>query len=145
MPSSGAPFRPPFQPPARLPLQPPHRPPVQPPHRPPHRIVYNPDGSDAEGERVELRNGGDTAADLTGWTLEDAASYRYPFPAFTLAAGATVTVWVKAGADTASDLYSGRESAVWNNDGDTATVRDGVGNVVDSCSYAGGGVEAGCE
>ena len=109
------------------------------------RIVYDPTGSDAEGERVELRNGGDTAADLTGWTLEDAASYRYSFPPFTLAAGATVTVWVKAGADTASDLYSGRGSAVWNNDGDTATVRDGGGAVVDTCSYVGGGVEAGCE
>ena len=56
-----------------------------------------------------------------------------------------MTVWVKAGADTASDLYSGRGSAVWNNDGDTATVRDGGGAVVDTCSYVGGGVEAGCE
>jgi len=109
------------------------------------RIVYNPDGDDVAGERVEIRNVGGSAAALSGWTLEDAASYRYTFPAFTLAAGATVTVWVKAGTDTGSELFSGRGSAVWNNEGDTAVVRDGFATVVDTCSYAGGGVEATCD
>jgi len=56
-----------------------------------------------------------------------------------------VTVWVKAGTDTGTELFSGRGSAVWNNEGDTGVVEDRVGNVVDSCSYVGGGVEAGCE
>ena len=60
-------------------------------------------------------------------------------------AGATVTVWVKAGTDTGSELFSGRGSAVWNNDGDTAVVKDNGGSVVDNCSYTGGGVEAACE
>lgn len=110
------------------------------------RIVHNPDGDDVQGERVELRNVGEGAAAMAGWTLADAASYVYAFPAgFVFPAGATVTVWVKAGTDTATELYSGRGSAVWNNEGDVATVRDGGGNVVDVCSYVGGGVEVGCE
>ena len=109
------------------------------------RIVYNPDGDDVAGERVEMRNVGGTTAEMSGWTLEDAASYRYTFPAFSLAAGATVTVWVKVGMDTVSELFSGRGSAVWNNEGDTAVVKDNGGGVVDSCSYTGGGVEAACE
>ena len=92
------------------------------------------------------RSGGHmAAAELSGWTLEDAASYKYTFPTFTLSAGATVTVWVKAGTDTGSELFSGRGSAVWNNDGDTAVVKDNGGSVVDTCSYTGGGVEAACE
>ena len=60
-------------------------------------------------------------------------------------AGETVTVWVKVGTDTASDLYSGRGSAVWNNDGDTATLTDAGGAVVDMCAYVGGAEEKGCE
>lgn len=49
------------------------------------------------------------------------------------------------GPDAASDLFLGRSQAVWNNDGDVGTVRDSMRGVVDTCSYAGGGVEAGCE
>ena len=109
------------------------------------RIVYDPAGSDVDGERVEIRNVGEIAAELSGWTLADAASYRYTFPAFTLAAGATVTVWVKAGTDTASDLYSGRGAAVWNNNGDSATLADADGARVDVCAYAGGAEEMECE
>ena len=109
------------------------------------RIVYDPAGSDVDGERVEIRNVGEIAAELSGWTLVDAASYRYTFPAFTLAAGATVTVWVKAGTDTASDLYSGRGAAVWNNNGDSATLADADGARVDVCAYAGGAEEMECE
>jgi phosphatidylserine/phosphatidylglycerophosphate/cardiolipin synthase-like enzyme len=51
------------------------------------RIVYNPAGDDVAGERVEVRNFGGTVVELSGWTLEDAGSYRYAFPAFSLAAG----------------------------------------------------------
>ncbi len=71
------------------------------------RIVYNPEGDDVAGERVEMRNFGGTAAELSGWTLADAASYVYTFPAFTLSAGATVTVWVKAGTDTGTSYTRG--------------------------------------
>jgi phosphatidylserine/phosphatidylglycerophosphate/cardiolipin synthase-like enzyme len=109
------------------------------------RIVYNSEGDDVAGERVEMRNFGGAAVALSGWTLEDAGSYRYTFPAFSLAAGGTVTVWVKGGVDTGTELFSGRGSAVWNNEGDVGTVRDGDGSVVDVCEYVGGGVEVGCE
>jgi hypothetical protein len=102
------------------------------------RIVYNLAGDDVAGERVEVRNFGGTAVELSGWTLEDAGSYRYAFPAFSLAAGGMVTVWVKGGVDTGTELFSGRGSAVWNNEGDVGTVKDSLGNVVDLCEYVGG-------
>jgi len=102
------------------------------------RIVYNPTGLDWAGEYVALRN--DTAApvDLTGWTLADRAGHRYVFPARVLHPGGTIRVWTGPGADDADDLFMGRFAAVWNNWGDTATVRDKVGAVVATYSYGTG-------
>jgi hypothetical protein len=47
--------------------------------------------------------------------------------------------------DTGTELFSGRGSAVRNNDGDVGTLTDDLGGVVDTCGYVGGGVEVGCE
>ena len=110
------------------------------------RIVYNPDGEDVmQGERVEIRNPGSMAVEMTGWALSDEAANRYVFPSFTLPGGATAAVWAKAGTDNGTDLYWGRTQAVWNNDGDTATLATGNGIAVDICVYIGGGSEIGCE
>ena len=102
------------------------------------KIVYNPDGSDAEGEYVEIQNLDTATADMTGWTLRDAAETVYTFPSFTIASQAKVKVWVKSGSDTATDLYWGRNSAIWNNSGDTATLKNAAGVDIDSCTYPGG-------
>jgi micrococcal nuclease len=110
------------------------------------RIVYNPDGDDVmQGERVEIRNPGSVAVEMTSWVLSDEATNRYVFPSFTLPGGATATVWTKAGTDNGTDLYWGRTQAVWNNDGDIATLTTGNGIAVDICVYIGGGSEIGCE
>lgn len=90
-------------------------------------IVYDPPGDDLAGEYVLLQNTGRLAVDMTGWTLRDEAGAVFTFPGFTLASGASVRVWVKAGANSATDLYWGRNGAVWNNGGDTATLRDAGG------------------
>jgi hypothetical protein len=101
-------------------------------------IEYNPDGSDAEGEYVDLQNLGTATVDITGWTLRDEADTVFTFPSFSLASLAQVRVWVKPGVDDATNLYWGRNSAIWNNTGDTATLRDATGNEVDQCTYPGG-------
>jgi len=72
---------------------------------------------------------------MTGWTLADASGATYRFPEFTLAPGAEVRVWVRAGADTATDLYWGRSQPVWNNSGDTAVLRDAAGAEVSRFVY----------
>jgi len=107
-------------------------------------IEYNPPGIDAEGEFVRLENMGTTAHDMTNWTLRDAVNTVFTFPAFTLQPGASVEVWVKSGTNTATDLYWGRGSSVWTNTGDTATLRDDLGQEADSCTYAGGGAGVAC-
>ncbi|MEM8862133.1 MAG: phospholipase D-like domain-containing protein [Chloroflexota bacterium] len=110
------------------------------------RIVYNPDGDDVENELVEITNSGDLAADMMGYVLQDETGNTYTFPTFTLEPASTVTVWVKVGTDNMTNLFWGRGGSVWNNSGDTAFILDEVdGNIIDSCSYLGGEVEASCQ
>ena len=106
-------------------------------------IEYNPIGDDGAGEYVELHNIGGAVADLTNWTLRDAKDTIYTFPAFTLDGGAKVKIWNKNGGDTTTDLYWGRNSAIWNNSGDTATLRDSSGSDIDICIYPGSSGEPG--
>ncbi len=90
------------------------------------------------GQRVEIINRGGDAAAMQNWTLRDGAQppQVYTFPAFTLPGGATVTVWVKAGTNTATDLYWGLgDVLVWNTSGDRAILQDSQGTVKSACSY----------
>lgn len=101
-------------------------------------IHYDAPGNDNEnlaGEYVVIENRGESARDLSGWTLADEAGHVYEFEGVTLAAGATVTVHTGSGTDNATDVFWGQDEALWNNDGDTATLRDASGSVVDRRSY----------
>lgn len=101
-------------------------------------ILYNPDGNDAEGEVVEIQNIGNGPQDLTGWTLHDEANIIYTFPSFTLQPMRSVNIWVTTGFDNEGNLFWGRGSPVWNNSGDTATLLNAQGLVIDTCAYPGG-------
>ena len=88
-------------------------------------------------ESVLIQNTGSAALDMTGYTLRDVASLPniYTFPAFTLAPGAEVRVWVKIGTDDEANLFWNRSSAVWNNGGDTAILSDATGSEVSRLTY----------
>lgn len=99
-------------------------------------IVYDPpEGRDRDGETVFITNQGDTPVDMTGWTLSDIAEHLYTFPEFVLQPGATVAVHICDGEDSDEILFWGRCSAIWNNDGDTAYLRDATGFEISSYSY----------
>ncbi|WP_435196439.1 thermonuclease family protein [Natronomonas sp. EA1] len=93
------------------------------------------DNENLDAETVTLTNTRDTAIDLEGWTVSDESGKTYTFPAMTLDSGASVTLHSGAGEDTTTDVYWGRSGAVWNNGGDTVTVRDDGGAVVAAKSY----------
>lgn len=108
-------------------------------------ILYNPDGNDVTGEYIRLQNIGGSPADLTGWTLSDSDGREYLFPTnFVLAANATVQIWTKNGTNTTTDLYWGQNLGIWTNTGDTATLRNSSLQVIDVCSYSGGGTSTSC-
>jgi len=99
-----------------------------------YHVHYDAEGNDNENlndEYVVIKNLGDTAVDLTGWTLRDEAGHTFMFPRFTLDAGATVTVHTGSGINTKTHLYWGKSRAVWNNDHDTAYLYDSHGNLID--------------
>ena len=87
-------------------------------------------GLDLQNEWVSVRNTGTVPVQMQGCTISDAAVHVYTFPSFTLAAGATVTVHTGAGTNTATALYWGLGSSVWNNTGDTATLNRPDGSAI---------------
>lgn len=95
-------------------------------------------GNDREnlnGEWVTIASNTDVPVDMTGFTLSDDGNHVYEFGDFTLSAEGTVTVLTGSGTDTSASLYWGSKTPIWNNDGDTAYLKDANGIVVDEYSY----------
>ena len=115
-----------------------------------HRISYDSPGSDTgansslNAEWVQLRNGCTTAKSLTGWTLRDASSHVYKFGSYTLKAGGYVKVHTGRGSNTSADRYWGQGWYIWNNTGDTATLKSSTGTLLDTCRFSGGGATVSC-
>lgn len=98
--------------------------------------------SSLNGEYVQIKNTTKKAVSLTGWTVRDTTrrpDHVYTFGTFTLGAGKTVTLRTGKGKDTSTTRYWGRSGGtfayIWNQDKDTAYLRDASGTLVDSCSY----------
>lgn len=92
---------------------------------------------DLNDEYFTLRNLYKETVDMTGWTVTDNQDHIFTFPhGFLLPTQATVTIHTGCGVDTPSELYWGSESPIWDNQGDTATLRDADGHVVDSHTYS---------
>jgi competence protein ComEC len=89
------------------------------------------DNENPNGEYVTFENTGSHSLALGGWTVRDEADHTYTFPdGFELGPGEQVTLYTGSGTDTETALYWGMERAVWNNGGDTVTVRADTGTVV---------------
>jgi micrococcal nuclease len=93
------------------------------------------DNENLNDEYLVFENRGDETLDLTGWTVTDEAGRSYTFGEVTLAPDASITLHTGSGTDTDSDVYWGQSGAVWNNGGDTVTVRNADGAVVIEQSY----------
>mgnify|MGYP006273134007 FL=1 len=89
------------------------------------------DNENLNDEYVVFRNEGAETVDLSGWSVTDAAGKTYTFPpGTTLEPGAELTLRTGTGTDGDATVYWGRGSAVWNNGGDTITLRGDDGVVV---------------
>lgn len=106
------------------------------------RINYNAAGVDrrtnksVNGEYAQLTNKTKSAVNLKGWTVRDAAGNLYRFTSnYTLAAGKSVIVRTGKGTNTTATRYWGQTYHVWNNSGDTATLRTDAGRLIDSCKW----------
>jgi hypothetical protein len=115
------------------------------------KIYYNPPGADTgsnsslNAEWISIRNTGTRARQLLGWKILDADGHRFRIGDFRLPAQTTFKLRTGSGLGSyPSVLYWGMSNYVWNNNGDTARLKNRAGTVVDRCHYAGGGSYVRC-
>jgi LysM repeat protein len=78
-------------------------------------------------EAVEVINNGSSQASLQGWTLSDGQGNSYTFSQVTLFGdGAGIMLHTATGQDGATDIFWGRDAAVWQS-GDTVVLSDAAG------------------
>lgn len=106
------------------------------------KVYYDSPGSDLRsnaslnGEYVTILNTTRRPIDLEGWTIRDKTGYQYEFgPDVVLGAKKKITLRSGTGSDGTSTVYWGRRAYVWNNDKDTAYIRNASAKLIDSCSY----------
>ncbi|MEV6298324.1 lamin tail domain-containing protein [Actinoplanes sp. NPDC051861] len=106
------------------------------------RIQYNAPGTDSTknssivGEYFRLTNKTKKAVNLNGWTVRDRAGNLYRFGSYSLAAGRSVLVRTGKGTNTSTTRFWGKTKHVWNNGGDTATLRTNGNKTIDTCRWS---------
>lgn len=101
-----------------------------------HIRYVAPSGTGVNGEYVKLTNGHDYYVNLRHWTLgERADSRHYTFPDKWLAPGASLWLYSGFGRDGGANLYWDSRTYVWNNNADTATLRNGRTTLIDTCAW----------
>lgn len=105
------------------------------------KVYYDSPGTDTRtntslnGEYVVVKNMTTVTRSLTGWTVRDVSGHIYKFGTFSLGAGKTVTLHTGKGTNSATHRYWGQTNYVWNNDKDTAYLRNSAGTLIHSCAY----------
>jgi hypothetical protein len=109
-----------------------------------NEVLYDADssGSGAEGEWVEIYNGGDVPVSLRGWRLSDGSASSNALPDVVISAQSFAVI---AASDSFRDAYpgyvgivvalNGRIGNSLGNDGDSLALSDAAGNLVDALSW----------
>ncbi len=100
-----------------------------------HYNAYGDDRYNLNDEYVIISNNGNTSVNLTGYTLSDEANHTFVFPDFVLESRGLVTIHTGSGNNTDDELYWGSEYPIWNNDHDTAYLRDAEGELLDTYTW----------
>jgi len=100
-----------------------------------HEDATGNDNENLNDEYLVFANRGEEAVSLDGWTVTDATGKSYTFRNYTLGPGERVALYTGSGSDDATARYWGASGAVWNNGGDTVTVRTSGGDVALQRAY----------
>ena len=92
-------------------------------------------GSTEPDEYVAIRNDESFAIQLQNWTLRDIANHIFSFPPFVIQPGQTCRVYTNQSHPEWCNFNYGSSSAIWNNDGDCAYLRNALGTQIDSLCY----------
>ena len=89
------------------------------------------DAANLNDEYFTLQNTGDSAADLSGWRVENESGVAYRFPSgVNLAPGAMITIHSGSGVNTVTHLFWNASEPVWNDDHDLALLLNASGEIV---------------
>lgn len=84
---------------------------------------------------MEVTNTTRHSVNLGGWTLSDEDGDTCTVDSYRLAGRATVRIHTGEGRDTRTDLFQDRRHYVWDNQSDTATLRNHRDRFVDHASW----------
>ena len=109
-----------------------------------HEIYYNSPGPDRgskaslNAEWIQLYNRTGHAISLAHWTLRDAArrAHIYTFGSYQLKAHGYVKIHTGHGTNGPANRYWDHSWYIWNNTGDTATLRNSSGAAQSRCAYS---------
>ena len=89
-------------------------------------------------EYIEIRNGGNIAADLSNWKVTSTGKNQiFAFPEGTsLAAGQMIRVYTNETHQESGGFSFDSKTAIWNDKGDMGKLLDSEGNEVSSFSYS---------
>lgn len=92
-------------------------------------------GSQEPDEYVEIRNDDTKAIQLQGWTLRDVANHIYTFPNHVMQPGQVCRIYTNESHPEWCSFNYGNGSAIWNNGGDCAYLRDSTDTEIDTYCY----------
>jgi micrococcal nuclease len=99
-------------------------------------IHYAGTGQTEPDEYVQIENIGTTDVQLMGWTLTDNQDNKFVFPEFQLRVGMICRIYTNdSHEEMCSFSFDFSESAIWNNGGDCAILRDAHGTLVTEVCY----------
>jgi competence protein ComEC len=98
-------------------------------------IFYDGAGNLEPDEYVEIRNNESYPIHLEGWTLSDIANHVYTFPNFTIQPGQVCRIYTNEYHPEWCGFDYGFGSAIWNNTGDCAYLRDFQTILIDEYCY----------
>lgn len=98
-------------------------------------IFANGSGANEPNEYVAIRNDGNVAVQLFNWTLSDEANHVFTFPSFNIQPNQTCRVYTNENHPEWCGFNYGSGTAIWNNGGDCATLKNSGSQLVDQLCY----------
>jgi phosphatidylserine/phosphatidylglycerophosphate/cardiolipin synthase-like enzyme len=92
-------------------------------------------GRSEPDEYVEIRNDDTASIQMDGWTLRDESNHVFTFPAHMMQSGQTCRIYTNEDHPEWCGFSYGSGSAIWNNSGDCAELRDSEGTTIDTYCY----------
>jgi hypothetical protein len=114
------------------------------------KIQYNSPGTDdrtnasLNAEWVRLTNNTKSAINLKNWTLRDKSNHVLTLPSYSLKSKASVYVHTGSGTAYSNHLFWNSGNYIWNNTGDTATLKNTAAKTIDTCTWKSGTTPTNC-